>query len=261
MKKTITILLLTALCVTVFTSCDLGNGLVAELFGDLKDVTIGEQHYHTDDYIQIETDIVIEVDPPIAEVETMMPDCGWPDIIALENSIIDKIENEFLYDAEVTAYGSDIQKIFEGTEGVHLKKDQVAIRFCGAVALAGGSQSDVEFGYSINGNHPVFDASFNTGRTTSNTFGEAIGVTIRIPVEEFKDGYNEVELLVRFLNDDTYVNVLSAVPVFKEVPTTFAEEETYEVSYDAVDTVEPAVEETVEECTTEIEYAAPDFDD
>jgi hypothetical protein len=34
MKKTITILLLTALCMTVLTSCDLGNGLVAELFGD-----------------------------------------------------------------------------------------------------------------------------------------------------------------------------------------------------------------------------------
>ena len=242
MKKTIAILLLTALCMTVLTSCDLGNGLVAELLGDIKDVPVGEHIYPTDEYIPIETDIAIDIDPPVSYDE---PACGLPDIIALENSIIDKIENEFLYDAEVTAYGSDIQKIFEGTEGVHLKKDQVAIRFCGAVALAGGSQSDVEFGYSINGNHPVFDASFNTGRTTSNTFGEAIGVTIRIPVEEFKDGYNEVELLVRFLNDDTYVNVLSAVPVFKEVPTTFAEEETYEVSYDAVDTVEPAVEETV----------------
>ena len=260
MKKTITILLLTALCMTVLTSCDLGNGLVAELFGDLKDVTIGEQHYHTDDYIQIETDIVIEVDPPIAEVETMMPDCGLPDVIGLENSIIDKIENEFLYDAEVTAYGRDIQKIFEGTDGIPLKQNQIAIKFSGVVAFTGGSQPDVEFGYSINGENPVFDASFNTGRTTSNSFGEAIGVAIRIPVEEFKDGYNVVELLAKISND-TYVNVLSAVIVSKEVPTMHGEDETCDVSYDAVDTVEPAVEETVEECTTEIEYAAPDFDD
>ena len=34
MKKTITMFLLTALCLTVLTSCDLGNGLVAELFGN-----------------------------------------------------------------------------------------------------------------------------------------------------------------------------------------------------------------------------------
>jgi hypothetical protein len=36
MKKTITILLLTAICITVFTSCDFGNGLVAELFGEMN---------------------------------------------------------------------------------------------------------------------------------------------------------------------------------------------------------------------------------
>lgn len=33
MKKTIIMLLLTALCMTFFTSCDIGNGLIAELFG------------------------------------------------------------------------------------------------------------------------------------------------------------------------------------------------------------------------------------
>ena len=36
MKKTIMILLLTALCMTVLTSCDFGNGLVTELFGGLN---------------------------------------------------------------------------------------------------------------------------------------------------------------------------------------------------------------------------------
>ena len=38
MKKTIAILLLTALCMTVLTSCDLGNGLISELFGNRHDV-------------------------------------------------------------------------------------------------------------------------------------------------------------------------------------------------------------------------------
>ena len=68
MKKTITILLLTVLCLTVLTSCDLGNGLVAELFGDVKDLTMGEQIYPTDDYIAIETDIMYY--PPVEEIET-----------------------------------------------------------------------------------------------------------------------------------------------------------------------------------------------
>lgn len=257
MKKTIAILLLTALCLTVLTSCDFSGGLVAELFGDIKDVPVGEHIYPTDEYIPIETDIIMDIDPPVSYDE---PDCGLPDMIALENSIIDKIENEFLYDTEVTAYGKDIQKIFEGTDGILLKQNQIAIKFCGSAAFTGGSQPDVEFGYSINSEDPVFDASFNTGRKTTNLFGEAIGVVIRIPVEEFKDGYNVVELLAKISND-TYVNVLSTVMVFKEVPTTHGEDETCDVSYDAVDTVEPAVEETVEECTTEIEYAAPDFDD
>lgn len=256
MKRIALFFLIACLCCS-FVACDMGNGLVAELLGDIKDVPVGEHIYPTDEYIPIETDIIMDIDPPVSSDE---PACGLPDIIALENSIIDKIENEFLYDAEVTAYGRDIQEIFEGTDGIPLKQNQIAIKFSGVVAFTGGSQPNVEFGYSINGENPVFDASFNTGRTTSNSFGEVIGVVIRIPVEEFKDGYNEVELLAKISND-TYVNVLSAVMVFKEVPTTHGEDETCDVSYDAVDTVEPAVEETVEECTTEIECAAPDFDD
>ena len=40
MKKTITMFLLTALCLTVLTSCDLGNGLVAELLEGLHQVNV-----------------------------------------------------------------------------------------------------------------------------------------------------------------------------------------------------------------------------
>ena len=74
MKKLITMLLLTALCMTVLTSCDLGNGLVAELLGDIKDVPVGEHIYPTDEYIPIETDIIMDIpiEPPV-EIETTPP--------------------------------------------------------------------------------------------------------------------------------------------------------------------------------------------
>ena len=75
MKKTIAILLLTALCMTVLTSCDLGNGLVAELLGDIKDVPVGEHIYPTDEYIPIETDIIMDIpiEPPVEEIQTTPP--------------------------------------------------------------------------------------------------------------------------------------------------------------------------------------------
>ncbi len=61
MKKTITILLLTALCMTVFASCDLGNGLVAELLGE-----INQEH--------------VLVDPPLQ---------NWEDEVTLSTSPVD----------------------------------------------------------------------------------------------------------------------------------------------------------------------------
>ena len=76
MKKTIAILLLTALCLTVLTSCDFSGGLVAELFGDIKDVPVGEHIYPTDEYIPIETDIIMDIDPPVSYDE---PASGLPD--------------------------------------------------------------------------------------------------------------------------------------------------------------------------------------
>ena len=78
MKKTITILLLTALCMTVLTSCDMGNGLVAELLGKID--RADEYLYPPEDCIEepIGTEItpgepippvVIQTAPPY-EIET-----------------------------------------------------------------------------------------------------------------------------------------------------------------------------------------------
>lgn len=84
MKKTIIMLLLTALCLTFFTSCDMGNGLVAELLGDLKEMGDHVEIYPTidqappvymesvevdlDEYytaIEVETMPPVEYDPPV----------------------------------------------------------------------------------------------------------------------------------------------------------------------------------------------------
>lgn len=73
MKKTITILLLTALCMTVLTSCDLGNGLIAELFGEMNGQDVLEeppvQNWETV-YVEdltgtIQTWVPVETDPPV----------------------------------------------------------------------------------------------------------------------------------------------------------------------------------------------------
>ena len=40
MKKTIALLLLTALCLCILTSCNMGNGLINELFGISPDISL-----------------------------------------------------------------------------------------------------------------------------------------------------------------------------------------------------------------------------
>ncbi|MBR5881582.1 MAG: hypothetical protein IKZ16_07820 [Clostridia bacterium] len=69
MKRALCIFASTVLCLTVLSSCDFSGGLVGELFGDVKDIAIGEQIYPTDDYIELETDIAIDTDPP-TEIKT-----------------------------------------------------------------------------------------------------------------------------------------------------------------------------------------------
>ena len=75
MKKTIAMLLLTALCMTVLTSCDFGNGLVAELFGNIRDdyeygyvAPPAEDVYESAD-VEIDWDTVV-LEPPQTEVRS-----------------------------------------------------------------------------------------------------------------------------------------------------------------------------------------------
>ena len=75
MKKTIAILLLTALCMTVLSSCDLGNGLVAELFGEMnEDVLVDPDEEYWGDYAEIEIDPVLtDMDDVWTPTETTPP--------------------------------------------------------------------------------------------------------------------------------------------------------------------------------------------
>ena len=75
MKKTIVMLLLTALCLTVLTSCDFSGGLVAELFGNIRDdyeygyvAPPAEDVYESAD-VEIDWDTVV-LEPPQTEVRS-----------------------------------------------------------------------------------------------------------------------------------------------------------------------------------------------
>ena len=73
MKKTITILLLTALCMMVLTSCDTRGGLVAELFGGTD--RADEHLYPIEDCIEepIGTEITPGEPIPPVEIQTAPP--------------------------------------------------------------------------------------------------------------------------------------------------------------------------------------------
>ena len=73
MKRIALFFLIACLCCS-FVACDMGNGLVAELLGDIKDAPVGEHIYPTDEYIPIETDIIMDIEPmPPVEIETTPP--------------------------------------------------------------------------------------------------------------------------------------------------------------------------------------------
>ncbi len=72
MKKTITILLLTALCMTVFASCDLSGGLVGELLAEMN-----KEHVLVDpsvDYYESDVAVIDPIEPwGTVEDPTIMP--------------------------------------------------------------------------------------------------------------------------------------------------------------------------------------------
>ncbi|MBQ1232584.1 MAG: hypothetical protein IIW17_01570 [Clostridia bacterium] len=224
MKKIITMFLLTALCMTVLTSCDLGNGLVAELFGDVKDLTIGEQIYPTDDYIAVETDIMYY--PPVEEIETtpsyeiMTEDYTieeyWTADISIDIEPVPVpdayVEFGFPTIEFISPYGIESQSggssILNALYAV--KPDLISLTVIGTATLYAG---DCTVGYTL-GEEYIFDESFwGVGTDSEPEYRE---LRIKIPAEQLADGNNKITLVYE-MNGQIYE--IGWIVVIKEVPT------------------------------------------
>ena len=220
MKKTIAMLLLTALCMTVLTSCDLGNGLVAELFGDLNHEDVLVEDVILDDVIMT---------PPeqwgTIEVETVPvePDIDWEDYtydvtvdigVAYPDALADVVVRMVECDYPTgTEYMESVSGDVLGAEVV-LRYNIVCVSFIGTATLYAG---DCTVGYRI-GEECIFDENFWGYGTDSEP--EYRDLRIEIPAEQLTDGYNEITLIYEM---DGQIYEIGSVVVFKEVPITETE--------------------------------------
>ena len=152
MKKTIAMLLLTALCMTVLTSCDFGNGLVAELFGNIRDdyeygyvAPPAEDVYESAD-VEIDWDTVV-LEPPQTEVRS-------PWVVDYMVNTID----EYGYNGKLRRTQELYSNLPENLELIKTDEGTRTFDIYGWIGLADAQY--VRFGYSINDNEPVFSEAF-----------------------------------------------------------------------------------------------------
>ena len=243
MKKILIMFLLTALCLTVLTSCDLGNGLVAELFGELN-----QEDILAEDAILVDPEQwgTVEVETVPTETDMNWEDytydvtgdigVAYPDVLA--GFAIHSIACDF---PEGTEYMETVDGSVLGTE-VALRHDILSISLLGTATLYAG---DCTVGYRI-GEECIFDESFWGYGTDSEP--EYRDLRIEIPAEQLADGYNEITLIYEM---GGVIYEIGSVVVFKEVPTT-------EVETAVPDTEYPVPPE--EETETEPEIEFPEID-
>ena len=225
MKKTITILLLTALCMTLFTSCDIGNGLVAELLGGGN--RADEHLYPIDDCIEEteqlwETEISpIEPMPPVeietaqnygvmTEVSTTEPhetgcDCGQCDLDAPDEPWPTHSFSMIMLVAVVNGeqivgryFTSENSRDWNGQADVDDSISALIVRGCWRCPENGAI-----LGYSINGGEILYDESFVTrvhGEWTSNGTAALNYCDIVIPVSDLAVGSHTVTCYARATN-------------------------------------------------------------
>ena len=227
MKKTLAMLLLTALCMTVLTSCDLGNGLVAELFGDLNQEDILVEDAILVDWGTVEVETVPTETDMIWEEYTydVTVDIGvaYPDVLA--DFSIHTIEFERPSITESSSFNGTAL----GTQHA-VKYDLISVSFIGTATLYAG---DCTVGYRI-GEECIFDENFWEYGTDSEP--EYRGLRIEIPGEQLADGYNEITLIYEM---GGVIYEIGSVVVFKEVPTTEIE---FEYPVDPEETPEETIE-------------------
>ena len=217
MKKTITILLLTALCMTVLTSCDVGNGLVAELMGGIN--RADEHLYPIEDCIE-ETEQLwgteippIEPMPPVeiettpnydvtTEVSTTEPpetgcDCGQCDLDAPDEPWPTHSFSIFTLVAVVN--GEQIVGRYFTSENSHEWNGQADVDDSISALIVRGAwrcpETKAILGYSIDGGDVVYDESFITRQLTEWTINGTAYINycdIVIPVSELSVGSHTV---------------------------------------------------------------------
>ena len=187
MKKIITMLLFTALCLTVLTSCDLGNGLVAELFGDLNREDVLVEDVILDDVIMTPPEQwgTVEVETVPTETDMIWEDytydvtvdigVAYPD--ALADVVVRMVECDY---PTGTEYMESVSGDVLGAEVV-LRYNIVCVSFIGTATLYAG---DCTVGYRI-GEECILDASFWDDGTDSEP--EYRNLRIEIPADQLTD--------------------------------------------------------------------------
>ncbi len=180
MKKTITILLLTALCVTVFTSCDLGNGLVAELFGDIRDeydygyveppADVYESANVAIDPIEPWGTVEIETAPPMPETtEEYTVEEYWSEDVIIEPtvpltqimySVVYQVDCEYISGCEIFT-----ESLFTNYNHQWVDPNDVTVeQGCESLIVSGilglTNAHYARFGYSINGGTPYYTDAY-----------------------------------------------------------------------------------------------------
>lgn len=231
MKKTLAMLLLSALCMTVLTSCDLGNGLVAELFGELN-----QEDILVEDAILVDPEQwgTVEVETVPTETDMNWEDytydvtgdigVAYPDVLAV--FAIHSIACDF---PEGTEYMETVDGSVLGTE-VALRYNVLSISLLGTATLYAG---DCTVGYRI-GEECIFDESFWGYGTDSEP--EYRDLRIEIPAEQLAEGYNEITLIYEM---GGVIYEIGSVVVYKAVPITETE---YEYPVDPEETPEETIE-------------------
>ena len=215
MKKTIAILLLTALCMTVLTSCDLGNGLISELLGEIKDETVGEQIYPTDDYIAIETAPPYEImteDYTIDEywTEDVSVDIGSDEILT-DTAIDDSVQDEIIptpvqvgFTAIGLMYNGKIEELMDAQDlldwnGTLELEYQPGTRIYIKGFVAYDRSDDVLYHSNIPGSETGQSYDFSSSDYYA-LYGDWLdcdymhGIYFTIPMDSLEIGYNVAEL-------------------------------------------------------------------
>ncbi len=254
MKKTITMLLLTVLCMTVLTSCDVGNGLVAELIGDLKEM--GNQVIVEPSVGLEESDIVainpiepwgtveVETTPPVEyPVIEPAPDTQEPQTTGGYDSgdveVPDLVGYGYLYVEGVripdgscepeTEILLDKEQLEDWDGFVHIDESYECIRIVG---YAGYNESnDMDFYYWLNistKKHSEYVTTFTPDAATLEKIAEMgaeypVGFIVTVPTEMLEPGLNGVTLLadpIGALIDGWVFFDIFKIEMFTTVPET-----------------------------------------